>query len=151
VTGAPLAIDLDALGDTRGLWNAWLESARGVLEIDPEALPHDRGEAAAALDAAGAGNWRTLLERYAEDHAPAYLRRDATTSAALQALASRNVTLGVFTDAPLELARTALAQLGAARRVVALETGAGALGRLVAEIGADAGVVRTRSDLLSRA
>jgi hypothetical protein len=151
MTGASLAIDLDALGDTRRLWHAWLESARSMLEIDPEALPDDRGEAAAALDAAGAGNWRILLERFVEDHAPAYLRRDAATSAALQALASRNVTLGVFTDAPLELARTALSQLGAARRVVALEAGAGALDRLVAEIGTDADVVRTRSDLLSRA
>ncbi len=43
----------------------------------PAALPVDRGEAADALDRAGAGNWRTLLERFAEDHAPAYLRRDA--------------------------------------------------------------------------
>ena len=87
-------------------------------------LSVDRGEAAAALDAAGAGNWRTLLERFAEDHAPAYLRRDAATSAALQSLASSGVELGVFTDAPEPLARVALAQLGAARRVSRSSRGA---------------------------
>ena len=151
MTARTLVVDLDAIGDTRPLWSAWLESARGVLAIDPAAIPVDRGEAAEALDAAGAGNWRVLLERFAEDHAPAYLRRDAATSAALRALASRDVTMAVFTDAPSELARTALAQLGATRRVSALETGAGALERLLAEVGADAEVVRTRADLLTRA
>ena len=146
----PLAIDLDAIGDTRPLWSAWLESVRGVLEIDPAALPEDRGEAAAALDDAGAGNWRTLLERFSEDHAPAYLRRDAGTSAALRSLASRGVTVGVFTDAPEELARTALAQLGAARRVSAFAAGQDALQRVLGTIGRNAEVIRTRDDLLSR-
>ncbi len=144
-----LAIELDAIGDTRPLWAAWLESARAVLEIDPRALPEDRGDAAAVLDRAGAGNWRVLLERFSEDHAPAYLRRDAATSAALQSLAGAGVTLGVFTDAPEPLARVALAQLGAARRISALETGADALERLLASIGSDAEVVRTRDDLLN--
>ena len=103
-----------------------------------------------ALDRAAAGNWRTLLERFAEDHAPAYLRRDAATSAALQSLASGGVELGVFTDAPEELARVALAQLGAARRISRLESGAGALERTLAALGPDAAVVRTRNDLLQR-
>jgi phosphoglycolate phosphatase-like HAD superfamily hydrolase len=151
VSDRALAIDLDAIGDTRPLWAAWLESARAVLGIDPVDLPAERGHAADALDAAGAGNWRALLERFAEDHAPAYLRRDAGASAALQALASRDVTLGVFTDAPAELARTALAQLGATRRVSTLAAGTGALDRLLAELGPDADVVRTRADLLARA
>ena len=146
-----LAIELDALGDTRALWLAWLESARGVLEVDPDALPTDRGDAAAALDDAGAGNWRTLLERFSQDHAPAFLRRDAATSARLQALVDAGATLGVFTDAPDELARTALAQLGASRRISALETGAGALERLLEVIGRDATVVCTRADLLEGA
>jgi phosphoglycolate phosphatase-like HAD superfamily hydrolase len=146
-----LAIELDALGDTRPLWDAWLASTRAVLEVDPSSLPADRADAAAALDAAGAGNWRVLLERFAEDHAPAYLRRDAATSAALRALAGGDVRLGVFTDAPEELARTALAQLGATRRVTAVETGAGALGRLLATLGPEATVVRSRDDLLTRA
>jgi hypothetical protein len=146
-----LAIALDAIGDTHPLWRAWLESARGVLEIDPTSLPDDRAAAAAELDAAGAGNWRALLGRFAEDHAPAYLRRDAATSAALRSLAAEDVTVGVFTDAPAELARTALAQLGATRRIVALETGSGALDRLLAKIGPHTEVVRTRADLLGRA
>jgi hypothetical protein len=147
-TTRALAIELDALGDTRALWRAWLESARSVLDVGPDDLPVDRAEAAVALDDAGAGNWRTLLERFSEDHAPAFLRRDAATSARLQALVDDGVTLGVFTDAPDELARTALAQLGAARRISALETGAGAFERLLEAIGRDATVVRTRADLL---
>ena len=146
----PLAVDLDAIGDTRPLWNAWLDSARAVLEVDPATLPADRGEAAAALDRSGAGNWRVLLERFSEDHAPAYLRRDAATSAVLRSLASVGNAVGVFTDAPEELARVALAQLGATRRVSALESGAGALERVLAALGGDTQVVRTRDDLLSR-
>ena len=148
--GRAVAIELDALGDTRALWAAWLETARGVLGVDPDSLPHDRAEAAAALDDAGAGNWRVLLERFSEDHAPAFLRRDAATSAGLQALIDEGARLGVFTDAPEELARTALAQLGASRRVSTLETGLGALDRLLTTLGADATVVHSRADLLSR-
>jgi hypothetical protein len=148
--GRAVAIELDALGDTRPLWSAWLESARGVLDIDPGALPSDRAAAAVALDEAGAGNWRVLLERYAEDHVPAYLRRDAATSAVLQSLVDTRATLGVFTDAPEQLARVALAHLGATRRIAALETGAGALDRLLATIGSGAEVMRTRDDLLRR-
>lgn len=143
-----LAIELDAIGDTRLLWGAWLESARAVLDVDPSMLPGDRAAAASMLDDAGAGNWRVLLERFAEDHAPAYLRRDAATSAALQSLAGAGVTLGVFTDAPEPLARVALSQLGATRRILAVETGAGALQRLLDTVGTGAEVVRTRADLL---
>ena len=145
-----VAIELDALGDTRPLWRAWLQSACGVLDVDPRTLPSDRAAAAAALDDAGAGNWRVLLERFAEDHAPAYLRRDAATSAALQSLVGAGTTLGAFTDAPEQLARVALAHLGATRRIEALETGAGALERLLAAIGTGAAIVRTRDDLLRR-
>jgi hypothetical protein len=58
------------------------------------------------------------------------------------------VRIGVFTDAPDELARVALSHLGAARRIEALETGDGALDRLRERLGADARVVRTRSELL---
>jgi hypothetical protein len=150
VSARALAIELDALGDTRALWAAWLDSARGVLDIDPGSLPVDRAEAAGALDGAGVGNWRVLLERFSEDHAPAFLRRDAATSAGLQALVREGATIGVFTDAPEGLARVALAQLGATRRISALESGAGALERLLAALGGDAEVVRTRDDLLGR-
>ena len=145
-----LAIELDAIGDTHPLWAAWLDSARALLGVDPATLPDDRSAAASWLDDAGAGNWRVLLERFAQDHAPAYLRRDAATSAALHSLAGAGVTLGVFTDAPEPLARVALSQLGATRRISAVETGAHALERLLAAVGTDAEVVRTRADLLNR-
>ena len=145
-----LAIELDAIGDTRLLWAAWLESAHAVLDVDPGMLPDDRSAAASMLDDSGAGNWRVLLERFAEDHAPAYLRRDAATSAALQSLAGSGATLGVFTDAPEPLARVALSQLGATRRISAVETGSGALERLLDTVGRGAEVVRTRADLLNR-
>ena len=147
--GRTVAIDLDAaLGDTRALWSDWLTSAEVVLGIETGALPADRGEAAAELDRRGAGNWRILLERFSEDRAPVYLRRDAAVSASLRALADAGNVIGVFTDAPEPLARIALAQLGAARRVFMLETGTGALERLLARLGADPIVVRSRAELL---
>jgi phosphoglycolate phosphatase-like HAD superfamily hydrolase len=142
-----ILIDLDgALGDTRPLWNDWLAGAARVLGVDPEAVPADRVAAAAKLDAAGAGNWRTLLERFAAERAPVYLRPNAEVSAALRRLAAGHA-LGVFTDAPAELALVAVAQLGVARRMAVLETGSGALERLTAALGADAVVVRTRDQL----
>jgi phosphoglycolate phosphatase-like HAD superfamily hydrolase len=151
MTAAPaLAVDLDAIADTRPLWDAWLRSAQTVLDVDPDTLPVDRADAASALDRAGAGNWRVLLERFSEDHAAAYLRRDAAASAALRSLAARGAALGVFSDAPEPLARIALVQLGALRRVSAVEAGAGALERLLATLGPNAVVLRTRDDLLSR-
>jgi phosphoglycolate phosphatase-like HAD superfamily hydrolase len=147
-TGGPVAVDLDgALGDTRPLWDAWLDSVSGLLGLEDEGLPRDRTEAAAELDSRGAGNWRTLLERFGEERAPVYLRRDPVSSAALRALATAGREIGVFTDAPEPLARVALAQLGADRRITALETGDGALERLLETLGADAVVVRTPAEL----
>ena len=133
-----LAIELDVLGDTRPLWRDWLADAARVLDV--EGLPEDRAAAAAELDARGAGNWRTLLERFAEDRAPVYLRPAAEVSAALRKFQAEGTSIVVFTDAPAELARVALAQLGAARRVDRVEAG-------TAEIDADV-VVRTREELL---
>lgn len=78
-----LAIELDVLGDTRPLWRDCLVDVARVLDID--GLPEDRTAAAAELDARGAGNWRALLERFAEDRAPVYLRPAAEVSAALRA------------------------------------------------------------------
>lgn len=149
---AALAIDLDgALCDTRPLWQDWLESAATVLGVDPGELPQDRGAAAAELDRRGAGNWRTLLERFAEDRAPVYLRRDASVAAALRALGTAGRELGAFTDAPEPLARVALAHLGADRRVARLEAGTDALERLLAGLGGDAIVVRTGEELAAYA
>lgn len=137
-----LAVDLDVLGDTRPLWRDWLADAARVLDVD--GLSDDRAAAAAELDARGAGNWRALLERFAEDRAPVYLRPAADVSAALRRLQAQGVRVAVFTDAPVELARVALGQLGAARRVDAVEAGTGALERL----GDDVTVVRSRDELL---
>jgi phosphoglycolate phosphatase-like HAD superfamily hydrolase len=143
-------LDLDGvLGDTRPLWRDWLADASGVLEIQPEALPEDRAVAADALDRGPSANWRALLERYAADRASIYLRPAADVSAALRGLAAAGVRLGVFTDAPDELARIAVSQLGATRRVEAVEAGAGALERLRTRLGDDATVVSTRSELMT--
>jgi phosphoglycolate phosphatase-like HAD superfamily hydrolase len=131
-----VAIDLDVLGDTRPLWRDWLEDVSRVLDVD--GLPEDRTAAAAELDARGAGNWRTLLERFAEDRAPLYLRPAAEVSAVLRGFQADGTEIVVFTDAPGELARVALRQLGAARRVDRVEPSPPA---------ADV-VVRTREELL---
>ena len=144
-----LLVDLDgALGDTRPLWLDWLAEAAVRLGVDPSALPGDRGAAAVELDGAGAGNWRTLLDRFAEDRAPVYLRPDADVSAALRRLHAAGTTIGVFTDAPEGLARVALAQLGATRRVTTVCAGENALARLRDQLGADAPVALTRPDLI---
>jgi phosphoglycolate phosphatase-like HAD superfamily hydrolase len=132
----PLAVELDGvIGDTRALWDAWLEDVSRRAHVDPERLDDELP------------NWRTLLERFAEDHAPVYLRPNARVAAALRRLQSDGVRIGVFTDAPEELARIAVAQLGAARRIEALESGPGALERLLARLGPDTRIVRTVDEL----
>ena len=155
-----VAIELDGvLGDTRPLWRDWLEDAarrfRSIAPLDPSALPEDRGEAARDLDRwaeAGVGDWRAALARFAEDRAPVYLRPSAEVGAALRELNAAGCRLGVFTDAPDPLARVALAQLGAERRIEALETGAGAFERLLERLGPKTVVVRDPGalDLQSR-
>lgn len=151
-----VAIDLDgALGDTRPLWQEFLADAArrfgSISPLEPAALPADRGAAAEELDAwasSGVGDWRAALERFAEDRAPVYLRPDGEASAALRSLAAAGARLGVFTDAPEPLARVALAQLGASRRVESLETGSGARERLIARLGPATTVASTREDLV---
>jgi phosphoglycolate phosphatase-like HAD superfamily hydrolase len=139
-----VAVDLDAvLGDTRPLWHAWLEDAERRLRVDVEGVAEDRAEAASTLDCR-LGNWRPLLERFAAEHAPVYLRPDPQTNAQLRALADAGVRVGAFTDAPIELARAALVQLGAARRVDCV----GTLAQVQAELGGDAAIVRTRRQLV---
>ena len=61
------------------------------------------------------------------------------------------VRVGVYTDAPEAFARVALAHLGAARRVEALECGDGARGRLVERLGGEAEVAADRDDHLRHA
>jgi phosphoglycolate phosphatase-like HAD superfamily hydrolase len=144
---AAAAVDLDAvLGDTRPLWEAWLEDLARRLRLGPLDLPRDRAAAARELDSR-VGNWPVLLERFAEDRAPIFLRPDADTSATLRRLQAAGVRLGAFTDAPESLARVAASQLGAARRLETLEAGAGALDRVLEQLGRDAVVVRSREEL----
>ena len=133
-----VAVDLDgALGDTGPLWRDWLEDAGRRARVDVTALDEELP------------NWRQLLQRFAEERAPVYLRPDAEASAALRRLHGAGTRIGVFTEAPEELARIALAQLGAARRIEALETGEDALEKLLTRLGPDARVVRTRAELVA--
>jgi phosphoglycolate phosphatase-like HAD superfamily hydrolase len=129
----PVEIDLDgALGDTRPLWEAFLADAArrfaSIATLDPAALPRDRAAAARELDrwaAAGVGDWRKALERFAEDHAPVYLRPDPQANAAVRAARASGRRVRVVTDAPEPLARVALAHLGLGRAVDELVAGAG--------------------------
>jgi phosphoglycolate phosphatase-like HAD superfamily hydrolase len=151
-----LALDLDAvLGDTRPLWEAWLEDAhrryRTIAELDPSSLPRDRGAAAVVLDewaAHGIGDWRASLERFAEDHAPLHLRPDAAATSALRRLHGGGARIVAFTDAPDALARVAAAHLGVARRLEALETGAGSRERALDRLEGVGQVVTSREELL---
>jgi phosphoglycolate phosphatase-like HAD superfamily hydrolase len=133
---AAVAIELETvLGDTRPLYDAWLEDVSRRAQIDPDRLDEELP------------NWRVLLERFAEDHAPVYLRPSATATAALRRLQADGVRIGVFTDAPDELARVAVAHLGAARRIEALEAGPGSLERLLEKLGPGTRTVRALADL----
>ena len=130
-----VAIDLDGvLGDTRPLWNAFLADVSRRAHVDASRLEEELP------------NWRALLERFAEDHAPVFLRPSAPATAALRRLHADGVQLGAFTDAPEELARVALAHLGGSRRIDVLEAGPGALERLLARL-PGARVVRTVAEL----
>jgi phosphoglycolate phosphatase-like HAD superfamily hydrolase len=142
----PLALDLDAvLADTRPLWNDWVEDASRRTRVELE-LPEDREAAALLLDER-LGDWRPLLERFAEDRAPVYFRPRAETAAQLRKLQAAGVRLGAFTDAPRELADVALAHAGAARRLAAV----GTLDEVLRELGDGAVVVRTRAELTAAA
>jgi phosphoglycolate phosphatase-like HAD superfamily hydrolase len=147
-----LAVDLDgALADTRPLWRDWLGGAKRVLGVDATTLADDRAAAAEQLDRAGAGNWRVLLERFAADRAPVYLRPRGDVSAALRHLGATGARVAVFTDAPVELARLALAHAGVDRRVESLHTGEGAEARALEALGDGAAVVRDRAGLVDAA
>jgi phosphoglycolate phosphatase-like HAD superfamily hydrolase len=138
-----IALDLDAvLADTRPLWRDWLADAarRARVELD---VPEDRAAAAAVLDER-LGDWRPLLRRFADDRGPLHFRPRANTSAQLRRLAASGVRVGVFTDAPRELAEVALAHVGAARRVSVV----GTLDEVLRALGDGTVVVRTRDELV---
>src|SRR6266516_5409891 len=132
-----VAISLSALGDTSRLWRDWVTDARRRFRVDVDALDDELP------------NWRELLERFAEERAPVYFRRDADVSTVLRQLRASGTRIGVFTDAPAELARIALSHLGAARHVEVLESGPGAQKRILAALGDGARVIDTRQELLA--
>ncbi|HSX22001.1 MAG TPA: hypothetical protein VLE97_04410 [Gaiellaceae bacterium] len=136
------ALNLDAvLADTRPLWDDWLEDAarRTRVELD---VPEDRTAAAAVLDER-LGDWRPLLQRFAADRGPLHFKPNPDTSAQLRRLQAAGARIGVFTDAPLELADIALAHVGAARRIEAV----GTLEEVQRALGGKAIVVRSRTEL----
>jgi phosphoglycolate phosphatase-like HAD superfamily hydrolase len=131
------AIALEALGDTTAIWQDWLSDAGRRYRVDVDDLDRELP------------NWRPLLKRFAEERAPVYLRPDADVSAALRRLQSSGARIAVYADAPEELARVALSQLGATRRIDLLEAGPGALGRIRTRLGDDVQVVESRSQLVA--
>jgi phosphoglycolate phosphatase-like HAD superfamily hydrolase len=138
----PLALDLDAvLADTRPLWRDWLEDVARRAHV-PLDVPEDRAAAAPLLDER-LGDWRPLLQRFADDRAPVHFRPRAETGAALRRLQADGVRVGVFTDAPRELADVALAHVGATRRVEAV----GTLDEVLRTLGDGAVIVRSRDEL----
>ena len=132
-----VAVDLAALGNVEPLWRDWLDDAARRFRVDVSALDEQLP------------NWRPVLERFAEERAPVYLRRDAEVTDALRRLQAGGVPVGVFSDAPEELTRTALSHLGADGRVDVVEAGDGARERLLAVLGSDALVVHTRAELVA--
>jgi phosphoglycolate phosphatase-like HAD superfamily hydrolase len=132
-----VAADLAALGDVEPLRRDWRVDAARRFRVDAAALEHELP------------NWRRLLQRFAEERAPVYLRRDAAVTDALRQLHARGVRIGVFTEAPEELARVALSHLGADGRVELVEAGPGARQRLLRRLGGEAVVVQSRAELLS--
>ncbi|HEU5478055.1 MAG TPA: HAD family hydrolase [Gaiellaceae bacterium] len=143
MAGSPaIALDLDGvLADTRPLWEAWLEDAARRARVELE-VPEDREAAAGVLDEA-LGDWRPLLARFAADRAPLWIRPRADTNAALRRLAASGTRVGVFSDAPRELAEIALAHAGAARHVEVV----GTLDEVRAALGVGAVVVGSREEL----
>src|SRR5204862_5420159 len=118
-----VAISLSALGDTEPLWRDWLEDARRRFRVDVEELDRELP------------NWRELLQRFAEERAPVYFRRDAEVTGALRALHAAGARVGIYSNAPAELAHIALSHLGADGRVDVVEAGDGARERMLAVLG----------------
>ena len=130
-----VAVDLAALGDVEPLWRDWLDDAARRFRVDVSDLDEQLP------------NWRQLLERFAEERAPVYFRRDAEVTDALRRFQAAGVRVGVFADAPEELTRVALSHLGADRRVDVVESGDGARDRVVRALGNETVVLQTRAEL----
>jgi phosphoglycolate phosphatase-like HAD superfamily hydrolase len=132
-----VAVDLAALGDVEPLWRDWLDDAARRFRIDTTSLD------------AQLPNWPQLLERFAEERAPVYFRRDADVTAALRRLHAGGASIGVYTDRPEPLTRVALSHLGADGRVDVVETGEGSRDRVLAKLGEGTAVVETRAELVA--
>jgi phosphoglycolate phosphatase-like HAD superfamily hydrolase len=132
-----VAVDLAALGDVEPLYRDWLDDAGRRFRVDVSALDEQLP------------NWRELLERYAEERAPVYLRRDADVARVLRGLQAAGVRIGVFGDPPEGLTRIALSHLGADGRVDLVESGTGARERLLEKLGSDVTIVQTRAQLVA--
>jgi phosphoglycolate phosphatase-like HAD superfamily hydrolase len=132
-----VAVDLAALGDVDPLWRDWLDDAGRRFRVDVSSLDEQLP------------NWRQLLERFAEERAPVYFRRDAEVTGALRALQAAGARVGIYSTAPTELAHIALSHLGADGRVDVVETGPDARERLLAALGDGATDVRTRAELVA--
>jgi len=132
-----VAVDLAALGDVEPLWRDWLDDAARRFRVDVTALDEQLP------------NWRRLLERFAEERAPVYFRRDADVTGALRAMHTAGVRVGVYSEVPAELARIALSHLGADGRVDVVETGSDARERLLTVLGEGTTDVRTRAQLVA--
>jgi phosphoglycolate phosphatase-like HAD superfamily hydrolase len=132
-----VAVDLAVLGDVEPLWRDWLDDAARRFRVDVSALDEQLP------------NWRQLLERFAEERAPVYFRRDAEVTGALRALHASGARVGVYSDAPAELARIALSHLGAEGRVDVVEAGENARERLLTALGEGATDVQTRAQLVA--
>ena len=89
------------------------------------------------------GDWRPLLARFAADRAPLSIRPRPDTNAALRRLAAAGARIGVFSDAPRELAEIALAHAGAARQVEVV----GTLAEVQAALGGEVVVISLREEL----
>jgi phosphoglycolate phosphatase-like HAD superfamily hydrolase len=140
-----VAIDFDAvLGDTKPLWDAWVADAERRYRVE-------LGAAEEAVLDERLGNWRVLVERFAEDHAPVYLRPRPEANAAVRRLAAAGVRTGTFTETPEPLARVAAAHLGIARNLDVLEAGPRALDHLLERFGDSTLVARSLDALLDAA
>jgi phosphoglycolate phosphatase-like HAD superfamily hydrolase len=131
-----VAIGLPALGDVEPLWRDWLDDAARRFRVDVSELDEQLP------------NWPQLLERFAEERAPVYFRRDADVTRTLRDLNAAGVRIGVFSERPEALTRIALSHLGADGRVDVVEAGNGARERLLAQLGDGAVVVETHAELV---
>jgi phosphoglycolate phosphatase-like HAD superfamily hydrolase len=142
-----VAVELDSVfADTRPLWRDWLEEIVRRARVELVLLPADRSAAATRLDEQ-LGDWRPLLRRFADDRAPLHFRPRAETNTTLRRLVAGGIRVGVFTDAPRELADVALAHAGAARHVAVV----GTIDAVLAELGEATLVVRSRKELAAAA